>query len=101
MKILSRIRGRDVRHGNELQQVLRSRTDVGRINRIQHAIKLVLLAGLGIKNLYRASVVVSRRGKISAPFGKRRNSGEEIIGCAAARAVPSRKIKPFAAAIEN
>src|SRR5216683_6649438 len=101
MKILPRSRRRDVWHGNELQQVLRGGTDVRRIDRIPHTIKLKLLAGRGIENLYRGCIVISCRRKIPPTFRKCRNRREEIIRRAASRPIPSCKEKPFVAAIED
>ena len=101
MEILSRGCDRNVRQRNELQEVLCGRTNVRRINRVGHAIKLELLARFGIENLHRTSIVIGCRRKIAAAFRYRWHRGKKIIGRAAARSIPTCKEKPFVAAVEK
>ena len=99
VKILSGSGRGNIRKRNKLQQRLRSRTDRRRVDRVQHSVELILLAGYRIENLGRSSVVIGSPGKIAIALGECRYRGEKIKWRTAARSIPSNKVEPFCAAI--
>src|SRR5205085_3389301 len=101
MKILSGRGRRNIWQRNKLQQRLRCRADIRRIDRIRHTVELILLACLWIENLNRISSVILRGGKVAIALGKRRYGGIIIIWRTAARPIPPPKEEPFVPAVEN
>src|SRR2546427_1371765 len=99
VEVLAGRRRPNIRHGNELQERCRCRTDQRRVQHVR-LVELILLPGLRIENLNRLAVIIGRPGKIAAAFVLRRHGRERIVWRTPARPVPSPEKEPFISAVK-
>src|SRR5215470_17903274 len=101
MKILAeRICG-DIRRRDKSKKCSGRWAERGRINRVQHAIELILLARCWIEYLHERTIIVGSRRKIPVALVKRGHGGEIVVRSASARAVPACEEEPFVATIKE